>query len=357
MQVLDISEKSRILILAPHPDDECIGCGGVLLKYANNCDIIVLTDGRQGQGDESPDKVKEIRKKEFIDEMHAIGVKSYKIIDIEDGTLLLHTDCLSKVRFNDYDFLFVTGINDDHPDHKAAFLSVEQAVKKYVGNPVPRCFVYEVHTPLLNPTHFLDITDSISEKTDLIKYHKSQLKELPYDILAEQCASYRATLYRMPLKKIEVYEEVNLTNSLDQSVSETEYLLQKERVIGWTLKRWVLRLLNDVPLASSLYKHTNKEIYIYGYGELGKLLIKELKKERIIVKAVIDRRAEQFKNEEINIVRLEDVIDRLPIIVTAIYDFPMINKQLQDFGFEEIYSLRTLLEEDNENEVLVDDNK
>ena len=172
MKVLDISEKSRILILAPHPDDECIGCGGVLLKYASNCDVIVLTDGRQGQGDESPDRVKEIRKNEFIGEMRAIKAKSYKIIDIEDGTLLLHTDCLSNVRFNDYDYIFVTGMNDDHPDHKAAFLCVEHAIKKYVGSVIPRCFVYEVHTPILNPTHFLDITDSINGKTDLIKYHK-----------------------------------------------------------------------------------------------------------------------------------------------------------------------------------------
>ena len=29
-----INDTEKILIIAPHPDDECIGTGGVLLKYA-----------------------------------------------------------------------------------------------------------------------------------------------------------------------------------------------------------------------------------------------------------------------------------------------------------------------------------
>lgn len=346
MKSLDISDGSRILIVAPHPDDECIGCGGVLIKYARYCDIIVLTDGRQGQGDESPLKVREIRKREFENEMGALHVNSYRRLDIEDGTLLLHTDCLSGSILKGYDYIFVTGMNDEHPDHKAAYMCVQQATKDWTDEYRPRCFLYEVHTPISHPSHFLDITNSIQRKIDLIRYHKSQLKELPYDELAEQCATYRATLFRMPLKKIEVYEEVFPTDTATECVTETESLLQKERVIGWALKRWVNKLINNESLSHTSDFLPEEEIYIYGYGELGKLLIKELKKENIKIKAVIDRRAEQFKNEDIAVICIEEAQDRFPIIVTAIYDYSEIEKQLKKRGFERVCSLRTMLETD-----------
>ena len=43
---INIDEKARILIVSPHPDDETIGCGGILAKYGSQCDVVVLTDGR-----------------------------------------------------------------------------------------------------------------------------------------------------------------------------------------------------------------------------------------------------------------------------------------------------------------------
>lgn len=46
LKLLEISEKDRILILAPHPDDECIGAGGILARYPDLCRVVVLTDDR-----------------------------------------------------------------------------------------------------------------------------------------------------------------------------------------------------------------------------------------------------------------------------------------------------------------------
>ena len=45
---LVIKETEKILIVAPHPDDESIGTGGLLSLYSNQCDVIVMTDGRYG---------------------------------------------------------------------------------------------------------------------------------------------------------------------------------------------------------------------------------------------------------------------------------------------------------------------
>ena len=137
------------------------------------------------------------------------------MFDIEDGTLLSHTDCMVGICLKEYSKIFVTGILEDHPDHKAAFLCIREAAKRTVAKEMPECYLYEVHTPLQSPTHFLDISDVVEEKCRLIRIHRSQLKELPYDVLAEQCACYRATLCRMPEKKLEVYEAVDLSEKTE----------------------------------------------------------------------------------------------------------------------------------------------
>ena len=46
---LSFSSKDRILIVAPHPDDEAIGCGGILALYGDQCDVLILTDGSKGK--------------------------------------------------------------------------------------------------------------------------------------------------------------------------------------------------------------------------------------------------------------------------------------------------------------------
>ena len=74
MQILSVKESDRILIIAPHPDDECIGAGGILAMYSALCRVLVLTDGRQGQGDAAPEIEKEIRKQEFARKMQFLGI-------------------------------------------------------------------------------------------------------------------------------------------------------------------------------------------------------------------------------------------------------------------------------------------
>lgn len=344
MKALDIRNNDRILIIAPHPDDECIGPGGVLLQYPKQCEVIVLTDGRQGQGDIAPEKEKQIRKQEFLNEMKWLNVGGFRMFDIEDGTLLSHIDCLDGISLKEYSKIFVTGLSDDHPDHKAAFLCVKEAAKKVASEEMPECYLYEVHTPLQLPTHFLDISEKLKGKCELIRLHQSQLKELPYDVLAEQCACYRATLYRMPGKKIEVYEAVDLSEKADSVISETEILLQKERVNGWVLKRWILRLLESIKIVDELSEKGITTTYIYGYGELGKLLIRELSDTKINIEAVLDRRAGQFNGGKIPVIPLEKADYKLPVVVTVIYEYPEIERKLKAFGFEKIYSLRSLLE-------------
>ena len=163
---IHIDPKDKILIIAPHPDDECIGPGGVLCTYFSQCDVIVLTDGAQGQGNLPADECRRIRKKEFMDEMEVLGIKKYRMEGIADGTLMHHTDCLEQYDLSQYSKIFVTGTGDHHADHTAAYVSLVQALK-YSQADGTEIYLYEVHNPMEQPTHYFDITECVETKCNV----------------------------------------------------------------------------------------------------------------------------------------------------------------------------------------------
>lgn len=66
---------ARRLILAPHADDEILGCGGVLAKYPDDCFVVVLSE---------PD---DVRFKEFRLARDILGYTGYEILGFQDGYL------------------------------------------------------------------------------------------------------------------------------------------------------------------------------------------------------------------------------------------------------------------------------
>ena len=59
------TEKDRIAVIAPHPDDECLGAAAALLRATDRTDIYVLTDGSHGCEERSIEEELAIRKRQF----------------------------------------------------------------------------------------------------------------------------------------------------------------------------------------------------------------------------------------------------------------------------------------------------
>ena len=70
-QKLNIDKEDKILVVAPHPDDETLGAGGLLALY-NHCDVIVVTDGRMGNPEWNADKTVRVREKELEEAMELL---------------------------------------------------------------------------------------------------------------------------------------------------------------------------------------------------------------------------------------------------------------------------------------------
>lgn len=344
MQTLTIKNNDRLLIVAPHPDDECIGPGGLLSLYPQLCKVIVLTDGRQGQGDTAPELEKQIRKQEFINEMRQAGIRDYEMLNYEDGGLMQHTDCLEGIDLAPFTKIFVTGIHDSHPDHTAACISVQRALKKQKITDV-EIYLYEVHTPLRDVTHMLDITQALEKKLNLIRCHQSQLTSLPYDKMVKCLAEYRALQNRAEGFSFETYTYMSPDDDLDSGTVEMEKKWQKSVMFYWILTRWMDWKIKGKCTADVLLKENWYKIAVYGYAELGQLLCRELFGTKVHISYLLDKKV---KDTGINDLPVYIPQEGLPcvdaVVVTAVYYFDEIKKELSQMGYQNIISFRTLLE-------------
>lgn len=346
MQTLTIKDNDRLLIVAPHPDDECIGPGGLLVLYPQLCKVVVLTDGRLGQGDTPPALEKQIRKREFVWEMQETGIRDYEMLDYEDGNLMQHTDCLSGIDLSPFTKIFVTGMHDNHPDHTAACVSVQQALKKQGISDV-EIYLYEVHAPLREVTHLLDITRVLEKKLSLVRCHRSQLTNLPYDKMVKCLAQYRALQNRADGCYFEAYTCMNPSGELDSGVVELEKKWQKSVLFYWILTRWVDWKIRGKWIADILLKQNWRRIAVYGYAELGQLLCEELAGSKVYVSYLLDKRVKDTGKKNLPVYMPQSGLPCVDaVVVTAVFYFDEIREELSQMGYQNIISFRTLLEMD-----------
>ena len=189
LQKLSMVDTDKILVLAPHADDESIGCGGLLLKYSAQCRVICLSDGSLGSKDISSNKISMQRKKEFSDAMNFAKVVSFDFLKAKDGNLINEFDEFANIEFNGFDFVFIPNIFDQHLDHKAVGFHLAKLLKGKQIN--TKICMYEVWSPLALPNKFLDISDMFIDKRTLIEFYQSQIKNTNYQDRILSLNNYR----------------------------------------------------------------------------------------------------------------------------------------------------------------------
>lgn len=168
-----INSDDKFLILAPHPDDDTVGCGGLLALFPNQCDVICLTDGRYGDSSIAPEELIKIRRAEFENVMQNTGVNSFKMLGIEDSKLI---DSNPDLNLEKYTHILIPSPNDIHPDHRAVSYLLQKYYQKYYKKVV----YYELISLLSNPTHILDISSVICKKQENMGKYCSQMKFINY---------------------------------------------------------------------------------------------------------------------------------------------------------------------------------
>lgn len=166
------AEDDRIAVIAPHPDDECLGAAAALILAPDRTDIYVLTDGSHGDPDRSIEEEAKIRRAQFDAEMAAVKPHAWKWLGYEDTTLPKLADAALEIDFTPYTKIFLPWDHSPHPDHQAAAILCCKTINRQKAK--AECFMYEVTTPFYRPTHCIDITGLLEDKKRLIRFHADQ---------------------------------------------------------------------------------------------------------------------------------------------------------------------------------------
>ncbi len=213
LPMLKPKRYSGILVLAPHCDDEAIGCGGTILKYLSmgtSVTIVFLTNQH------SPKK--EIREKES--QMAWENYPEVKLVYLNFLDTFLYKEErgasfeLRKIieQINP-EMILLPWIGDEHPDHNI--------VLKLLGNSINNTqnidlYFYEIFYPL--PCNYLiNITDYFGEKVRIMNQYGSQ-KRLNFIETATYLNGYRAAC--IALSKVKYAEAffVSKTGCMDSLI-------------------------------------------------------------------------------------------------------------------------------------------
>lgn len=193
----DLTGK-RVLVLAPHPDDETIGCGGALALHAAAGDpvrVLILTNGAKGDvlGRFGRDTYIAMRQKETRAACACLGIFDVTFWLYEDRELVNAETAVSAMvaLINTYhpDLIYAPSPLEFHPDHRAAADFIQSAVK--LCRTHADLLFYEVGQPL-QVDILVDITGVLGKKIQALQQYRSQLEERPYDDVALALNRFRS---------------------------------------------------------------------------------------------------------------------------------------------------------------------
>ena len=181
----------RALILAAHPDDEVLGCGGTISKYKKECEFKVVFIGEG-----SSCRYKDINSKDSKDailqrtglaikSLNILGIKNVEFNNLSCGRLdhvpIIEVNKIiekSILEFNP-DTVFTHSKNDTNNDHKIVFNSTLMATRPGALNNISRLFSYEVLSSsewsfleVFKPNFFEDIDENaLNDKLKALEFY------------------------------------------------------------------------------------------------------------------------------------------------------------------------------------------
>ncbi len=190
-----------ILVLAAHPDDEVLGCGGTIAKYADDgviVNVAFLADGVFSRAAEPAIQQQELsyRRNAAQSACEILGVKSVSFGDFPDNRmdtvpLLEITQAVERlIDHHRPDTVFTHHAGDVNIDHRRVHEAVVTACRPQAGHPVKTLLCFEVPSstewqlpgsaPVFAPNWFVDISATLECKLAALDAYAAELRAWPH---------------------------------------------------------------------------------------------------------------------------------------------------------------------------------
>ena len=193
----------QVLVVAAHPDDEVLGCGGTIARHADNGDVISVLIVAEGATSRwyRRDRDEAIADLSYLaiaahKAADLLGVSDLKLLDLPDNRLdsLDRLDLIKHVESyidqRQPQIVYVHHAGDVNIDHRRLHEAVVTACRPTPGHPVRQLFSYEVasstewQTPgsgvAFQPNWFIDISAQWDRKRQALEAYANEMRPWPH---------------------------------------------------------------------------------------------------------------------------------------------------------------------------------
>lgn len=186
-----------VLVVAPHADDETLGCGGTILKLREQGYEVhwLLVTGMSLESNFTEDQI--FARKEEIEkvsrlydfaEVHQLNLPPARLETLPKGDIIAPIcNVVEKIK---PEVVFTVYRNDAHSDHEIVYDAVMSASKSFRSPFIKRVLAYETMSETdfgmkpedggFRPNVFVDISQQLNRKLDILEIFESEVHEFPF---------------------------------------------------------------------------------------------------------------------------------------------------------------------------------
>ena len=185
---------SEVLVIAPHPDDETLGCGGTLLAHSAKGDhvhwlIFTAIDSASGYTEERikqrRDEIQKVQSYYGFTSVIEYGYQPCTLDTVPMSEMVARlSEDINKLKI---DTLYIPHVGDIHSDHKAVNEVALSSSKWFRHTSVKTIRVYETLSETgmpggeaFIPNQYSDISSFIDKKIDAMKIYDGEMGEFPF---------------------------------------------------------------------------------------------------------------------------------------------------------------------------------
>ena len=188
---------SNVLVIAPHPDDETLGCGGTLLKHLDNGDKLywLIMTSMQKKSGYTKEQIK-LREEEIKSISKYYNFQNFKVapfnatgLDEKPFSKIVSfiSNYIAQIKAN---VIYIPFHDDVHTDHKVVYKASISCAKTFKHPTIKKVRVYETLSETdhnidylkdnFSPNLWVDISANIKKKIEIMQVYKSEIHDFPH---------------------------------------------------------------------------------------------------------------------------------------------------------------------------------